>query len=85
MERIVMKKREYDHKRSRSGKGRHHDNGNHFFYDSHSFLLQQSDNNNTSRQDSFNYDDMDLSEAREFRRRLKRMRYDDNNRRSGEY
>ena len=74
-----MKKKEFNNKKAKVGKG------NQFFYDSRSCHWNQNGNDSSPQQESFNYDDLDLSEEREVRRRLKRMRYDLTHRRTGEY
>ena len=70
MEGHNMYKKDFDRKNNYH-KNKHHSGGCHFFYDNNSTHKE----NNTL--DPFNSDDFDRLEEKEFRRRCKRLRYNE--------
>ena len=64
-----MNKKDFDRK---NHKNKNHSGGCHFFYDSNSIHKEE---NNTLN--SFNAEDFDKIEEKEFRRRCKRLRYNE--------
>ena len=66
-----MNKKDFDRKNN-FHKKKHHGGGCHFFYDSNSVHKEE---NNTL--DPYNSEDFDKLEEKEFRRRCKRLRYNE--------